>query len=111
MWTIENGKILFEGREQDSAEYLWTLLKPEGESLSASRRLIIDEKRLPILKRLGFGSERAAALAALRRAFGHEEIVPLILEQKPVVPEHYKAEVGRWLRSAKQEKMAAFLGC
>lgn len=107
-WTVENGKIKADGKDQDFAEYLWTL-ETAGDDLFATRKLIVDERRIPALKRLGFGSEKERELAAVRGSIGQPERVQLAANRIPCVPEQYKAEVGKWLRSAGQAKIADYL--
>lgn len=108
-WTVENGKIMADGKQQDFATYLWTL-EPAGDDLFATRKLIIGETRLPALNRLSFGPSRESEIIAIRRSIGKAERVQLAANRVPCVPELYRAEVGKWLRGGGQTKIATFLG-
>ena len=109
-WTIVKGKIQADGKDQDFATYLWTL-RSVGQDVNIERKLILNEKRLPAVQRLGFGSAREQALISARKALGQAEVIALIRDAKPCdIPPAYQKEIGKELRKMDASKLANFLG-
>lgn len=108
-WEIKNGYILADGEIQDSAIYIWSLEYGKEDDLFANKNLIVDERRLPVLKRLGFGDmeKRTKELNILKGKFNTR--IQLASNRIPCIPDEFKKEIKEWLHKSKEDELLNYL--